>query len=158
MHFKNIVIFLVILSLPVLAGPKHFTVGAGQLKGKPVIEAGKQSAYYIWQDKDGLHLRWTAAEKPLLFTGRIDLDKPLKDLSRVRQNVSGWAKSHGNRIVLFSSTVRTTNIDGIDLKIPGGRKAQLVIDIDGKPPTPEQIFLGEKSANPKGLPLRLLLR
>jgi hypothetical protein len=158
MRIRNVLIFLVILSLPVLAGPKHFTVGAGQLKGKPVIEAGKQSGYFIWQDSEGLHLRWTAAEKPLLFTGRIDLDKPMKEMSRVRENVGGWAKSHGNRIILFSSTVRASDVDGIDLKVPGGRKAQLLLDIDGKPPAPEQILLGEKSANPKGLPLHLLLR
>jgi hypothetical protein len=158
MRIRNVLIFLVILSLPVLAGPKHFTAGAGKIKGKPTIEAGKQNGYFIWQDKEGLHLRWTAAEKTLLYTGRIDLDKPLKEMSRIKENAGGWAKPHGNRIVLFSSTVRPNDIDGIDLKIPGGRKAQLMIDIDGKPPTVEQVFLGEKSTNPKGLPLRLLLR
>jgi hypothetical protein len=158
MRIQTVLVFLAILSLPVLAGPKMFTVGAGTLRGAPALEEGKAEGYYIWVDKEGVHLRWTADTEPRLYTGRIDTDRPIKEIKRVRENVGGWARTHGNRIVLFSSTVRAKVIDGIDLVIPGAQKVQILMDIDGKPPTVEQVFLGEKEAHPKGIPLRLLVR
>ena len=101
--------------------------------------------------------RWCTDGKPYLFTGRIDADKPIKELTDVRKESGGWAKIYGNRIVMFSKTSRG-QVDGLDLTIPQGRIVQIEFHIDGKEPTPEQIFLGEKGAHPKGVPLKIRLR
>jgi len=158
MRKRSILLFLVVLSMPVMAGPKIYTVAAGKLKGQPELEGEKASGYYIWLDKEGLHVRWTAKDKPLLFTGRLDTDRPIKTIERIRKLAGGWARSHGNRIVLYSSTVRPGDIDGFDLTVAGGRKVELILDIDGEPPTAEQVFLGKNEKHPKGVPLRLRLR
>ena len=133
-------------------------IPAGKLRGRPEIDKANCNGYYIWNDKEGLHIRWCTADKPLLFTGRLDTDKPIIELKRIEPKFGGWARTHGNRIVLFSSTVRKGDIDGIDLKIPRGRRVQLMLDTDGKNPEPEMVYLGARGVHPKSLPLVLRLR
>ena len=145
------------LTLAVSAGPRLFSVAAGSLRGEPTIEEGKVTGIFIWYDRQGLHLRWTTDGKPVLFSGRMDLDKPLGELKRVRDDAGGWARAHGKRVVMFSSTSRS-EIDGMDLKIPGGRRVRMEFQIDGKDPTIEQVFFGAKGKNPKGFPLSVNLK
>ena len=73
-----------LLTLMVSAGPRLFSVPAGSVRGEPTIEEGKQTGIFVWYDRQGLHLRWTTDGKPALFTGRLDLDKPVGELKRVR--------------------------------------------------------------------------
>jgi hypothetical protein len=148
---------LILITLPLIAAPRSYTVKSSLLKGTPVIEANKQTAYFIWNDSDGLHIRWTSDGKPKFFTGRIDLDRPLGEMKRINQNAGGWTRAHGDRVVMFSSTSRG-DIDGIDLIVPGGKKARLEIQIEGIEPTIEQVFFGKDLANPIGFPLTLYLR
>jgi hypothetical protein len=156
MRFR-LVVLAVLFALPVLAGPKTHFVGAGTVRGAPEIEPNKVVGFYLWADKDGLHLRWTTDGTAHLFSGRLDLDKPLKELVRVREVAGGWARMHGNRVVMFSSTSRGA-VDGLDLVIPAGRKVRLEIQVDGKDPLPEQVLLGAKGNNPKGFPLTITYR
>jgi len=157
MRTRKWILLLALLALPALALARTYTVGAGQVRGQPAIEEGKVLGYFIWVDKQGFHLRWCTDGKPYLFTGRIDTDKPVKDLKNVRAEPGGWAKIYGGRIVMFSKTSRGP-VDGLDLSVPQGRIVQIEFHIDGKEPTPEQIFLGGKGAHPKGVPLKIRLR
>lgn len=157
MSRRKWILLLAFLALPALALARTYSVGAGQVRGQPGIEEGKILGYFIWVDKEGFHLRWCTDGKPYLFTGRIDADKPIKEIKDVREEPGGWAKIYGNRIVMFSKTSRG-QVDGLDLTIPQGRIVQIEFHIDGKEPTPEQIFLGEKGAHPKGVPLKIRLR
>ena len=157
---KRILIATVIV-VAVLAASAVFgfdRISAGKLRGKPRIDVTNCEGYYIWTDSEGVHLRWCAREKPLLFTGRLDTDRPVAELKRLEPKFGGWAKMHGDRVVLYSSTVRPGDIDGIDLKIPRGRRIQLMMDIDGKAPEPGRVFLGANANNPRSLPLMLRLR
>ena len=157
MRKRKWIILLALLALPALALAGTYTVGAGQVRGQPAIEEGKVLGYFIWVDKQGFHLRWCTDGKPYLFTGRIDTDKKVKELKDVKAETGGWAKIYGNRIVMFSKTSRGP-VDGLDLTIPQGRIVQIEFHIDGKEPTPEQVFLGQKGAHPKGVPLKIRLR
>ena len=129
MHRRKWIVLLALLALPALALARTYTIGAGKVLG-----------YFIWADKEGFHLRWCTDGKPYLFTGRIDADKPIKELTDVRKESGGWAKIYGNRIVMFSKTSRG-QVDGLDLTIPQG-----------------QVFLGQKGQHPKGVPLKIQLR
>ncbi|HUU00593.1 MAG TPA: hypothetical protein VM425_04035 [Myxococcota bacterium] len=151
-------VLVIAFCLPVLAGPKIFNIGAKLLRGKPTISADKTSGYYIWYDRDGLHLRFNAIREPRLYTGRIDTDKAIKGVTRVREKSGGWARAYGDRIVLFSATVRPGQTDGVDIAVPGAHRAALLLDIDGTPPVPQEVYLGEKQTNPSGLPMQLILR
>jgi hypothetical protein len=157
MRKRNWIVLFVLLALPALALARNYTIGAGKVRGQPGIEEGKVLGYFIWMDQEGFHLRWCTDGKPYLFTGRIDTDKPIKELKDVREESGGWAKIYGNRIVMFSKTSRG-QVDGLDLIVPNGRIVQIEFHIDGIEPTPEQVFLGEKGQHPKGVPLKIRLR
>ena len=157
MLMKKLLWLVVLMILPAVVDARSFLVNKKTSKGTPVVETGKATGYYIWIDEQGLHLRWTAAAKPKLFTGRIDLDRPIKTLTRVGTQNGGWAKSHGPRIVLFSSTVRKNQLDGVDIVLTGGRRVQLALDIYGQPPEAAQVYLGEKGQNPRSIPILLSL-
>jgi hypothetical protein len=144
-------------STPALARTKVHTMTASKIAGKPAFEDGKQIGLFAWHDKEGFHVRWTTDGAPTLFTGRIDTDRPLKDLQRLQKLGSGWVKQHGDRIIMFSATTRG-DTDGFDLTIPGGRHVQMEITIEGKKPQVEQVTFGAKNTHPRGFPLLLKLR
>jgi hypothetical protein len=153
-----LLLLVLALSLPALAGKvKPSAVSAGDQGGQPPFEAGKTLGFYIWLEKKVLHIRWVTDGKPVLFSGRLDLDKPLGEVKRIREDAGGWAQAHGNRIVMFSSTSRG-EIDGVDVTLTGGAKAELELKIDGKDPDLEQLYFGAKGVHPKGIPLLLQLQ
>jgi hypothetical protein len=147
----------IVLAWPADAAPKLYSIGAGSVRGKPEIEEGKVTGIFIWFDREGLHMRWTTSGKPVLFSGRLDLDKPLGELKRVRDDAGGWARAHGKRVVLFSCTSRG-ELDGIDLTIPAGRRVRMELQIDGTDATPEEVYFGAKGVHPKGFPLSVTFR
>ena len=148
-------LFVSLLSLPAWAKPS--AVAASTLKDKPTIDEGKITAVFLWTDGEGLHLRWTTDGKPVLFSGRLDMDKKVGELKTVRDEAGGWANLHGDRIVVFSKTSRGT-VDGLDLKIPGVARVALELKLDGQDPLPEQVLLGGKATQPASFPLLLSLR
>jgi hypothetical protein len=159
MRLKKILPALAALLLCVsfTAYSKPTAVSARNVQGKPVLDVDKSVAYTLWVDEKGLHLRWTTDKKPVLFTGRLDLDRPLRELTRVRETGSGWAKAHGDRIVMFSTTLREGE-DGIDVALQGAAKVTVDLKIDGQDPTPAQVFLGNPSTHPGGFPLLVPVR
>jgi len=136
--------------------PKPVPVVGGALKGKPAdYQVDKAVGCFLWLDEQGLHVRWTTTPgKPILFAGRVDTDRPLKELTRITDTSSGWVKNNGDRIVMFSTTSRGGE-DGFDLTIPGVRKLLVELKIDGNDPLPEQVTLGARSAHPTGFPMSI---
>jgi hypothetical protein len=154
------VFFAIVLMFSVgsiLAAPREAPIPASTLLGKPTIEPDTSVSLYIWIDVDGLHVRWTTAGKPVLFSGRLSLDRPLKDLKRVLDVGSGWVNNHGDRTVIFSATSRN-GVDGFDLAVPHGQKANLDLRIDGNDPSLDQVFLGGAKTKPAEIPMVVLLR
>ncbi len=145
------------LGTPCLAGPKVHTIAASKVKGKPALEEGAVDGLHAWSDAEGIHVRWNTTGAPVLFHGRLDTDRPIKELKRIRDLASGWVKQHGDRIVMFSATTRG-DMDGFDLNVPGSRRIQLELTIDGQEPKPEQVFLGKDGYHPPGFPLMLYVR
>jgi len=159
MRFKTWLVLVTCLGLvlPCLAGPKVHKVSASKMRGKPELKEGKHNGLYAWADNEGIHVRWNTSEAPTLFHGRLDTDRPIKEIKRLRELGSGWVKQHGDRIVMFSATTRG-ELDGFDLVVPASRKIQLEVTIDGQEPKPEQVFLGKDGFNPPGFPLLLYVR
>ncbi len=150
-------LLLVGLVTAAYAGPRAARVYARAVRGAPDVEPEKRDAFFIWTDGEGFHVRWTNAGEPTLFAGRIDTDRPLRDLERVYEHGAGFVKAYGGRIVMFSSTSRGTT-DGFDVQIPGGRKLQLELTIDGEEPDTEQVRFGAEGAQPDGFPMLVFLR
>lgn len=139
-----------------LAKTKTFTVSSSQVSGKPEIAAQKETGLFLWATGKTIHVRWVTGGKPVLFEGRLDLDRPLRSLKRISDVGPGWVKEHGDRIVYFSATSRG-DIDGFDLET-SGQRGLLEVTVDGQPAVPEIIFLGSGKVHPSGLPMSLLYR
>jgi hypothetical protein len=149
-----------VLMVPIgtlLAAPRETPIPASKLFGKPTIELDAGVFLYIWIDGDGLHVRWTTAGKPVLFSGRLSCDRPLEDLKRVLDVGSGWVTNHGDRTLMFSATSRN-GLDGFDLSVPHGQRANLDLRIDGNTPSIDQIRIGSAKTMPAGIPTVFLLR
>ncbi len=140
-----------------VAATRPKTISASKVKGTPDAATLNRRGMSLWKDGDGFHVRWNTDSVPTLFTGRIDTDKPIKEMKRVFEQGSGWVKLSGDRIVLFSSTTRGT-LDGFDLLVPGGSRIRLEMTIDGKQPEPQMVFMGKNGINPPGFPLLIRLR
>ena len=136
--------------------PKPKKVPASQVRGQPEIKADQEIAVFIWSDKEGIHLRWTSGKEPVLIQGRIDADKPIKNHKRIMELGSGFVEASGDRILMFSTTLRK-GIDGIDLQVPGSKRFQLELHIDGKEPLVEQVHFGKGMKPPKGFPLLIYI-
>lgn len=141
----------------IFAASKATIIPPTVLVGRPTIETDRSISFYVWTDADGLHVRWTTAGKPVLFSGMLSFDRPLKDLKRHLEVGSGWVKNHGDRLVVFSATSRN-GVDGFDLSVPHGRKVKIDLKVDGHDPSPNQVFLGGAKTSPAGIPIVLLLR
>ena len=136
--------------------PKPKKVPATQVRGQPQLPEEPQVGIYIWSDKEGIHLRWTTGEAPTLFEGRIDTDKAMREHKRIAKLGSGFVEASGDRILMFSTTLRK-GLDGIDLKVPGSKRFQLELRIDGKEPQVEQVHFGKGMTPPKGFPLLIYI-
>ena len=151
------VVVCVALAAPAGAGPKVYVLQANKVLGQPNLVDDQQPAISAWVDKTGFHVRWTPGPKPTLFSGRIDTDRPISELTRIFEFGPGFVQKQGDRIVMFSSTSRG-DTDGFDLVIPGSKRLQMELSIDGAPAPLEQIHFGAKGAPPPGLPLLIYLR
>ncbi len=152
-----IAILLMLSVGTIFAAPRATVIPATVLVGRPTIEPDRSISFYVWTDADRLHVRWTTAGKPVLFSGMLSFDRPLKDLKRLLDVGSGWVKNQGDRIVVFSATSRN-GVDGFDLAVPQGRKVNVDLKVDGHDPSPNQVLLGSAKTSPTGIPIVLLLR
>jgi hypothetical protein len=145
---------LLLVGLALAAAPKAVPLDA---KGEPPIDAGKQVAFWAWSDPKGLHFRWTAGEKAVLFMGSVVTDKPAGEIARINKLAGGWIDKKDETTVLFSATA-TAALDGMDVSVPPGASALLTVEIDGAAADPNLVFVGAKQAHPAVLPVRLLTR
>jgi hypothetical protein len=139
------------------AATKVYVMQASKIQGQPSPAQDAQASISAWVDTAGFHVRWTTSDKPTLFSGRIDTDRPITELTRIFEFGPGWVQKQGDRIVMFSSTTRG-DTDGFDLVIPGGKRLQMELSIDGAPAPLDQVFFGAKGEHPPGLPLLIYLR
>jgi hypothetical protein len=148
-----------VAKVPAKAQAKAETLPPAALKGEPAIKPGAAQAVYVWVDAKGVHVRWTSDGKPVLFSGKLELDKAFgeTDFKRVNALCGGWVQNHGERILMFSSTART-EVDGFDLATPAGSTARLEVEIDGKVAEPEKVFFGDALGHAKELPVKFAAR
>ena len=124
----------------------------GDIEGKPDIDK-KIFCYYLWRDKDGIHLRTISAGISHSFSGRITVTKGVfenLDKASKKMNEEDVRLSDPHTIIFSYETEKDEfgfdfNVDGyypclkFDLKIDKKREIG-------------RIFLGEYKLNPWKLP------
>jgi hypothetical protein len=147
-----------IVFLPLFLGLSFAAVAAPEKKidpsGQPAFQAGKDTGFYVWVDGRTLHLRWTAKDKPTLFTGSVVLSGGAGDIKRINALAGGWVDKKDENNVFFSATA-TTGLDGADIALLGGGTALLDVYIDGTVADVNMVNIGASNAHPKALPQKL---
>lgn len=117
-------------------------------------EGKMEKGLYVWTDREGLHLRWTANEKPALFTGTVTVNGGAGAIERVNPMAGGWVDRGPDGAIVFSATA-TTGVDGADLALAPGTRARIEVQIDGVSADPSLIFVGDRREHPKQQPVDL---
>lgn len=154
MGFKGVIIRSQLFALAVIC-TLFFVLPAwaeGDLEGKPDID-DEIYCYYLWRDKDGIHLRTISAGVLHSFSGRITVTKGIfEDLDKAskKMNEEDIRLSDPHTIV-FSYETKKDEF-GFDFTVNGYYpclKFDLKID---KKRVRKRIFLGEHKLNPRKLP------
>ena len=125
-------------------------VPMSKLEGKPKLEIGDAFGYFLWHDKDGVHLRWTTKEKERAFSGNVTANGELKDLKRVKAEGDDWIKRTGPNSFAFTTKTKE-GVDGVDFRYEGP-SMKLTLEVDGHPIPVQHIHVGSTSMHPKHNP------
>jgi hypothetical protein len=126
-----------------------------KLDGKPDGVAGNQTKrYYVWRDKDGVHLRFTTEGVKHRFSGEIKTTagsflKPtgIEDGAEAKDG-EWWTLSEKGQVLKFDRDTRKT-LDGLDFRLGNRvREIEFVLKIDGEE-LPARIFVGPSGTSPK---------
>ena len=134
------------------------TLTAKQMHGTPPeIKPGAERGVYVWTDDHGLHVRWVADGKPVLFTGSVELDRAVGKPVRVNAIAGGWVTASESQMLIFSSTA-TDAVDGFDLELAIGTTATIDLAMDGQPIDVALLSIGTPPLHPSKMPVRFVYR
>lgn len=144
-------IIAVILGLLFCFGSYAFAADSdsSRLDGKPAaFNPGHVNGYFIWQDKDGLHLRTTTPGEKHEFTGTIHTDGAFKNVfesSKETNNSFSLDKDHNTIDFKFATTGGS---DGIDLNVHRATYIKFSLSMDNVNVDPANIYIGSKGWHP----------
>jgi hypothetical protein len=117
-------------------------------EGKPnLMRHEPTDAYFIWHDRDGVHIRVTSKEDSQVFTGSITTDGKLENIMVKSTGNRDYSRLIDNGKLNFRLTA-ADNPAGIDFSIIRGETVKFNLEIDGQRINPSQIFVGAEGWNP----------
>lgn len=123
------------------------------IKGAPRFPAGALG-YFIWTDGDGWHLRWTTRGATHRFSGAMTTDGAILRFRRVGIERGDTVRHNGNTVVWDAGNTGYT--DGFDFALAASADwLRFSLQIDGRPASLNQIFLGLRGAHPDDNPFVL---
>lgn len=120
-----------------------------KIEGKPsAFVAGHSSGYFIWQDKDGLHLRTTTAGEKHIFSGSIHTDGKFQDVLESSQDTTNDFTIAPERNTIDFKFTTTGNVDSIDLNAHKATYVRFTLSTDNVNADPSTIFIGSTNWHP----------
>jgi hypothetical protein len=113
------------------------------------FEPGKSLGYFLWQDKEGLHLRATSSGLIHTFSGTVRTDGRFEDVLRkdMSNNEDNFNVSNSQNKITFHFTAAEEE-PGIDFMLSYGSYVKFSLLLDGKPIDAEIIFIGKDGWHP----------
>lgn len=113
------------------------------------FEPGKIIGYFLWQDKDGLHLRITSAGIPHTFSGTIRTDGRFENVLGKYQggNEDYFEVSKSQNKITYNFTTAQDE-KGLDFQLSYGSYVKFNLSLDGQSIAPERIFIGKDGWHP----------
>jgi hypothetical protein len=149
MSARKILLVLALLMIVCFTNYAFAADWSSRLDGKPrEFDPGHSKGYYIWEDKDGIHLRVTTPGRKHVFGGTITTNGNFEDV---------WGKSSGERDHFRVSEDRDKitykfiveeGSAGIDFSVSKGSYVKFNLLLDDDDVNPDYIFMGRDGWHP----------
>lgn len=124
-------------------------------KGRPEIKEGEVKGYFIWEDGDGLHARWTTKGGRSIFAGTVTCDGEFMQFEAVKKDEKDLIKKDSATTIRFDARTQG-GVDGFDVRLsPSTRNVTFNLKIDGAWASTQDVRLGEKKERPSSVPFTI---
>jgi hypothetical protein len=145
-----------ILLAALLTSATVLAAGGKYWEGRPDFTVGEATGYFIWQDTEGWHIRWTTKGKKHLFSGTITCDENFVHFKAISRDKTDYIKQVSSQVIRFDAKA-TGGADGIDFRLsPSTTVVEFDLRTDGSPAPLESIRIGRGKHRPESMPLRIL--
>jgi len=113
------------------------------------LESGKSTGYFLWQDKDGLHLRTISTGAAHGFSGTVRTDGRFEDIfEKYKGNNEDYFDVSKSQNKIAYNFTTSEEEEGIDFKLSYGSYVKFSLALDGEPIATEKIFIGKDGWHP----------
>jgi hypothetical protein len=128
-----------------------YVLAAAILDGRPAaFRSGESTGYFLWQDKDGLHIRAASNGTQHSFSGNIRTDGEFRDVFSQTGGTGDYCRVSDDREKIAFWFTAAGNQAGIDLRVRGGTYITFKLSMDGEDAAAANIFVGKDGWHPDG--------
>jgi hypothetical protein len=154
-----------IMVLAALAGLAALPASAQQganvpeesVQGRPGFDATAGPAYYVWSDREGVHVHWGGRGGAWAFRGEVATDGTITSLKREDWEPDDFIRQTNTTISWDARTSGATDGFAFTTSQSAGW-IQFTLYVDGRLISPAQIFIGNRGFGPGGNPFVLRVR
>lgn len=141
-------LMLMVFVLICFSGPA-LAAHSPNLDGPPAaFIAGETTGYFMWQDKEGLHLRTTTSGANHVFTGVIRTNGKFGDILGKTVGTDDYVRIDRSRSEINFRFNIAGGDAGIDLSVKGGTCITFALSMDGEGVDPANIVIGRDGWQP----------
>jgi len=140
--------FILILLILFSINSYAFASYSPKLEGKPSAFQQGNMGYFMWQDKDGFHLRTNAAGTKHIFNGSIRTNGKFGDIFVKMPGADDSSYVNSDRDKINFNFTNLSGEAGIDLSVKGGTDVTFELFMDGETIDPEDIYIGSDGWHP----------
>jgi hypothetical protein len=121
-----------------------------RLEGRPEqLEAGGDSAYYIWTEGEEFFLATTGPGPMRAFRVLIHTDGEIEDVDQVRLEDGDRYELRDGGQGLLVEFHTWDHVDQVRWRVRGGTHVSFDLRVDGHPIRPENVYLGAEGSHPR---------
>ncbi len=120
-----------------------------RLNGEPAaFEPGNSQGYFIWQDKEGVHVRTTTFGKEHIFSGVIRTDGKFSDVFGKLAQADDFFNVSDNQDKITFQFTDAGQSSGIDFYFKNATYLNFSLSMDGDEINSDDIFIGKDGWHP----------
>ena len=132
-----------------VAAPKEYW------RGRPDFAAGETRGYFVWQDDEGWHVRWTTKGGAHIFSGTATCDGEFMHFKSIGKEKNDLVRKDSNNRIKFDAKSEGA-IDGFDFALsPSTQKITFDLKMDGKSAPLQEVRIGGKKERPNSMPFTI---
>ncbi len=126
-------------------------------EGRPDFSRGEARGYFIWNDPDGWHVRWTTSNgERHRYTGTIRCNGTFYYVHPVGLDPTDYFSLSSRGRIQYDTRVQHAEQDGVDFRMDmKATKVVFDLSMDGRQVPPYLVRVGATSLRPQFLPLQI---